>query len=94
MDPGLRRDDGLDVNPTARYLCIIVLVALDSRLPVAVSLRLFAPSPCALREKEKITSWGWVTKGGSTPREVAHAVSLANRYKRKVGALKTLKTAL
>jgi hypothetical protein len=25
MDPGLRRDDGLDVNPTARYLCIVVL---------------------------------------------------------------------
>ena len=26
MDPGLRRDDGLDINPTARYLRIVILV--------------------------------------------------------------------
>ena len=28
MDPGLRRDDRLDVNPTARYLSIVVLATI------------------------------------------------------------------
>ena len=39
MDPGLRRDDGLDINPTARYLCIVVLVEPTTNVFVHCTLR-------------------------------------------------------